>query len=190
MKITDTISVNPSKKAMGHVESSESIFRANILGSQTESQSIDLVKVLFPAAKSGLFEYRKYETPMRTLFATILIVTGISLLTTSLVSYSAAFAICTLCFGGFLAIGLFTRPVMLGASVYYCICGALALRSGMADMTSFSLMFGSLIFGLIGAGKYSCDTILRSAIIRHRRLSERKMKENFMGYKAFHSVKF
>lgn len=187
MKISDTISVNPGKTALGHVDSSSSILRNPVLGAET-SHHFDLVKVLFPASKSGLSEFRKYDVPLRTIFATILIVTGITILTIQSEIHSIGFAICTLCFGALLAIGMFTRPLMLGASLYYCIIGALTLRSGNVDMTIFALMFGCLIFALVGAGKYSCDTLIRQGIIRHKRNNEKKRKENMMSYKVFHHI--
>lgn len=189
MKITDTISVNPSKTTMGQVENAASIFRSPVIDRHS-SLTFDPIKVLFPTTGLGINEYKKYETPLRTLFATILIVTGISMLTSFGLSEGIGFAVCTLSFGAFLALGLLTRPVMLGASIYYCIMGALGLRAGAPDLTVFSLMFGCLIFGVIGAGKYSCDTLIRGAILRNKRASVRRNKENYMGYKAFHKVKF
>lgn len=191
MKIADTISVNPSKSTLGQVESQgSSIFRSPVIGVNQNTHSIDLVKALFPTSNAGTLEYKKYAVPFRTLFATILIATGILLLTSPVVGYSVSIAICSLCFGASLALGIFTRPVMLGASVYYCIMGALALRAGTPDMSMFSLMFGSAIFAVIGAGKYSCDFLIRHAILRQRKEAERKRKEDLMSYKAFHSVKF
>lgn len=189
MKIADTISVNPGKTALGHVETPSSILRSQVAGVEN-SRHIDLVKVIFPTTKSGLSEFSKYDVPLRTIFATILIVTGITLLTMPTVTFASSIAICSLCFGGLLALGLFTRPLMLGASVFYCISGALALRTGVADMTVFALMFGCLIFALTGSGKYSCDTLIRHSILCHKRNSERKRKENMMSYKAFHNIPF
>lgn len=183
MKINDTISVNPSKKTLGHVDApASSLFRSPVIGVES-NQSIDALQLVFPTVKNGLGEFTKYAVPLRTLFATILIVTGITLLTTLPAS---AFAICSLCFGGFLALGLLTRPVMLGAAVYYCITGALALRSGAADISLFSLMFGCLIFGITGSGKYSCDALIRTTIKRYSRNREHKLKVDYAGYKAFH----
>ena len=186
MKITDTISVNPSKTALGHVETStSSIFRSQVLGVEKSTHSVNLLKILFPSCEAGMSEYRKYAVPLRTLFATILIVTGITLIETSV---SIGFAICSLCFGTLLALGLFTRPLMLGAAVYYCILGAISLRTGTPDLSLFSLMFGCLIFAIIGSGKYSCDTFIRHNILLHRRNNERKRKEMRMSYKAFHTL--
>lgn len=186
MKINDTISVNPSKNTLGHVETpASSIFRTRILEAEPQSSSVDFLSIAFPTVKGGLGEFTKYAVPMRTLFATILIVTGITMLTQAL--HLTAFGVCTLCFGGLLALGLLTRPMMLGAAVYYCVTGALAIRHGSPDISLFSLMFGCLIFGVIGSGKYSCDTLLRSAILRCRRKSARQRHADRLGYKAFHA---
>ena len=184
MKIADTISVNPSKTALGHVETpSSSIFRSPVINAEATSRSVDLVKILLPSDNAGVSELKKYAVPLRTIFATILLVTGITLLEASM---SVGLAITSLCFGAFLALGLFTRPVMLGAAAYYCICGALSIRYGAPNLSVFSLMFGSLLFAVVGAGKYSCDTLLRSFIIRHRKQNYKKDSE----YKVFHNVKF
>lgn len=191
MKVIDTISVNPSKTAMGHVDAGKgtNLFRSHIIGEESPTPSINTTDILFPTVSKGMSEYRKYALPLRTIFATILIVTGITLLEMPVGLHSVGFAICTLCFGTFLALGLFTRPTMLGASIFYCISGALGIRHGMPDVSVFSLMFGALLFAVIGSGKYSCDTLIRTAILRHIKRSERKRKENVMSYKAFHQVK-
>lgn len=191
MKISDTISVNPGKNTLGHVESStSSLFRNPVIDSTPSSHSMNVMSIVFPSTKSGLGEFRKYDVPLRTIFATILIVSGLSMLLSTGVVTSTALGVCSLCFGLFLALGLMTRPVMIGAAVYYCICGALSIRAGVAEISYFSLMFGCLIFGVIGAGKYSCDTLLRNVINRTKRNAVAKRREKMMGYKAFHAVRF
>ena len=190
MKITDTISVNPGKTALGHVDkASSSVLRSHIIGTESSSHSGDLIKLMFPTLGSGVTEYKKYDVPLRTIFSTILIITGITLLTMPTGMHSVGFAIATLCFGAMLGVGLLTRPVMLGASIFYCVCGALALRAGTADVSVFSLMFGCLIFAIMGAGKYSCDTLIRKGIKSHNRKLENKRKEECLGYKAFHHAR-
>ena len=198
MKATDTISVNPSKTALGHSETpSGAIFRTPVIGADAKSPSLNLMQLVFPTTGAGVNEYKKYAVPLRTLLATILIAFGVTLLTSPVATLAApvslspvAFAVCTLAFGAFLALGLFTRPVMAAASLFYCIIGALALRAGTPDLSVFSLMFGCAVFCILGAGKYSCDTLIRRSIMRHKISSTRKHKANCMGYKAFHKVNF
>ena len=188
MKITDTISVNPSKTALGHVDTpAKTLFRTSIIGGEAHSRPVDLLRILFPSCAIGNKELRKYEVPLRTVFATILIVTGITLIENSL---SLSIAIPTICFGAILALGLFTRPVMLGAAVFYCIEGALSIRYGHFNLNVLSLMFGCLIFAVMGGGKYSCDTLIRNLIFRHKSKISPKYKEDFLGYKAFHRVRY
>lgn len=190
MKITDTISVNPSKTALGHTESTSSpFFRSQVISVENPSNSVDILKLVFPTYRSGLGELTKYEVPLRTLFATILIVIGISMLVAPYTTQGVAFAICTLCFGGFLALGLLTRPIMIGAAIYYCVSGAISLRMGAPDISVFSLMFGCILFGILGSGKYSCDSLIRGAIKHSQLKNDGKNKENFLGYKAFHKVR-
>lgn len=189
MKISDTISVNPGKSTLGHAEA-PSIFRNPVIGTESVSKPLEIVKVLFPSTTSGVSEYKKYDLPLRTLFATILIVSGITMLSVPYGIYDSWFAITTLCFGGFLTFGLLTRPIMAAAAVFYCISGALALRSGVADITVFSLMFGCAIFCVTGSGKYSCDSLIRHGILRHRIKAEKKRKDAILGYKAFHNINF
>ena len=189
MKLTDTISVNPGKTALGHTDAASALFRNPVLGNQS-ARTFDAMALIFPSSAAGTSEFRKYSVPLRTLFATILLVTGITALSMPFGPYSVAFAVCSLAFGAFLGLGFLTRPVMAGAAVYYCICGALSLRAGAPDITTFSLMFGCAIFCVVGAGKYSCDTLIRRAIRRHIAAGEKKRKENTLGYKAFHSVRY
>lgn len=190
MKITDTISVNPSKTAVGHIEMpADSIFRQNVLTSSEETSSLNLAKVIFPTRKAAFGDYAKYSIALRTLFATILIVSGLSMLSAPVVA-NTGMAICSLCFGGILALGLITRPLMIGAAAFYCIMGALSIRTGVADPSTFSLMFGCLIFAVLGAGKYSCDDLIRSAIRRNSQKKAHSKSDNDPGYKAFHKVRY
>lgn len=191
MKVTDTISVNPSKTALGHVETaSSSILRRRVIDEEQTANKVDLKKIVFPTLSSGVTEYKKYEVPFRTLFATILIVSGLAILIGNMAIHSVGFAVATICFGGFLAIGLLTRPVMLGASIFYCIVGALSIRTGNPDLSVFSLMFGCLIFAVIGSGKYSCDNMIRHEIDILKGKQSNIKKEDIWGYKIFHNVKF
>ena len=189
MKVSDTISVNPGKTALGHVETPSTLFRNPVLGVES-SRHFDILNICFPTSKGGTTEFRKYDVPLRTIFATILIVTGITMLTIPYGIHGTAFAVCTLCFGSFLALGLLTRPIMLGAAIFYCIVGALSLRAGLADITIFSLMFGCLIFAVLGSGKYSCDALIRNGLMRLKKRSKIKREQEMLGYKAFHKVRF
>lgn len=186
MKLTDTISVNPGKTALGHVnEEARNLLRANVLKGDVQKERLDLLSFFFPTTSSGLFSVKKYALPLRTLFATILIVGSILMLESNPYAYSAGYAIALMTAGGMLAIGFLTRPVMALTTVFLAIWGALSIRWGRPDMNSFSLMFGSAIFALTGSGKYSCDEALFKVIRKYRKEKEARRKSEGLSYKAF-----
>ena len=188
MKATDTISVNPGKTTLGHVESTNSsILRANIINRETQASHIDLLSLLFPTTSAGINEFKKYALPLRTLFATILIVGGLTLAQTGI---NPPFAILEIVFGSMLALGFLTRPAMACASVYFAVVTALSIRAGQPDLTALSLIFGCALFFALGSGKYSLDMLIRSMIKRHQRNAAIRRSANALGYKAFHYAKF
>lgn len=186
MKVTDTISVNPGKTALGHSESkSENIFRTSVIN--REAKGIDALTLLLPSSVSGINEFKKFALPLRALFATILIVAGLTLLQSV---HASALGILEIIFGGLLALGLFTRLAMAGASVYFAIMAALSIRAGRPDLIPLCLMFGTALFCALGSGKYSLDMMLRSLFVRHKKNQEKKRSEKALSYKAFHYARY
>lgn len=191
MKTSDTISVNPGKVTLGQTESNTAnIFRANVIDRNKHTGSVDILAVLCPSVGSGVNELKNYALPLRALFATLLIVAGLTVLQTSSGIQLTAMGVLELVFGSLLAIGFLTRPIMAAAAVYFAIAGALSIRSGQTDITSLCLMFGCGLFCILGSGKYSVDLMLRSAILKYRKRKAARRSSEVLGYKAFHSVKF
>lgn len=186
MKITDTISVNPGKTALGLKEESSNIFRTNVVKHEIESKRFDLLSLVYPSTTSGILGFKKYSLPLRSLFATILIVSGITIIENPIGIHGTGFGVVEIVFGSLLALGFLTRPVMTGAAIFYAVSTALELRGGVSDITSLTLMFGSFLFCITGAGKYSVDTLIRGAIKRHIKRTKIKKCDLAMGYKAFH----
>ena len=186
MKIADTISVNPGKTTLGHTESRESsLLRANVID-RSQKKPADVMGFLFPTASLGLGDVKKYALPLRILFATILIVSGISFVQTPGAIHALGAGVLEIVFGALLAFGLFTRPAMAGATIYFAVVAALSIRSGVADLSALTLTFGSAFFMLAGSGKYSADFLIRTLVKRARIKNRKNRKNNIMGYKAFH----
>lgn len=188
MKTTDTISVNPGKSTLGHVnEEARNLFRKNIISGSTEhSAKWSPAEWLFPTTAAGVDEFKKYALPLRVLFATILIVSGLTVVEATTPGFSLGYGIAMMTAGGFLALGLLTRPVMAVSSVFLAIYGALALRSGNVQISDFSLMFGCLFFAATGSGKYSIDQFIKRGIHRISERKEKAVKDGKFTYKAFH----
>ena len=187
MKITDTISVNPGKTAVGHETLTNSLLRTPVINKENISNHIDLISFICPSTGLGIDAFKKYALPLRCIYATILIIAGLILLEDPM-SKSIALGIIEITTGGFLAVGLLTRPVMIAASLYFIITSALSIRVGATDITTLSLLFGSLLFSAFGSGKYSLDFIIRKAIRKAKRDKIDKCMRN-QGYKAFHFVR-
>ncbi|MCH5224006.1 MAG: DoxX family protein [Muribaculaceae bacterium] len=190
MKIQDTISVNPGKTALGHTEDyTSAIFRTQVVNKEAASHKIDLVSFLFPSTAAGFTGLKNYALPLRALFATILIVAGLSSMATLGGFHAMGLGIVEIVFGGLLAIGVLTRPVMFGAAIFFAIYSALSVRTGHADISSLSLMFGCFIFSAMGSGKYSVDLLLRKSVKKAIKHSKIKKANSAMGYKALHYAK-
>ena len=190
MKIAETISVNPGKATLGHQESvARNLLRSSVIDNSAEKSSIDILSFIFPSTGSGVTELKKYALPLRALFATILIVTGLTFVENPALIHGSGFGIVEIVIGGLLAIGFLTRPIMAGASVYFAIVAALSIRNGLPDMSTLTLLFGTLLFCVLGSGKYSLDSTMRSLIGRAKKTLRQKKANEAAGYKAFHYAK-
>ena len=185
MKTTDTISVNPGKNTLGRVneEAIEKLIRSSVIDRNTsKSASSEILSMVFPGTKSGLNQLKNYALPLRAIFATLLILTGLSMAQVS----SLGLGIAVMIVGAFLAIGFLSRPLMLVAAAFFAIYCALQFRTGMVDLNFLSMMFGCLIFAATGSGKYSCDVLIKSAVRRHILAKQDENRKNALSYKAFH----
>ena len=184
MKIADTISVNPRNTTLGQSEKADNMFRVSIINKEASKNS--LFSLAIPSEATGIAEIRKYALPLRTLFASILIVTGISIIQTASLPINTSIAIVEIIGGIFLAFGFLTRPIMLISAIFFGITTALSIRTGNTDFSILSLMFGCLIFSALGSGKYSIDFLNRRAMLRSKRKSKIIKSSRALGYKAFH----
>ena len=194
MNTTKTISVEPAKITLAELKNKEKaaqFLRASILQKENQkTEKISLVNIFFPTKQMANEALVKFSVPLRTIFSAILIISGLSFFENSnyLISSYSCVAILEIIFGVFLAIGLLSRIVMAASSIMFVLCGIISLRSGYSDITAFALMFGSVLFFIMGAGKYSCDTLIRRNIKKFLVNKKRKAQEERLSYKAFSYV--
>ena len=84
--------------------------------------------------------------------------------------------------GSMLIMGLFTRLAMAVATIGFGIIASLDISNGMFDMQALMSCVACLVFLIFGAGKYSCDFLLRKAIIIRNIRKLRKKREQEMAY--------
>ena len=185
MKISDTISVDPGKITLGDRNSKvmDSLIRTNILNDEN-ARHYPLSAFLFPSVSRSHFMLDYFSVPLRTIFSALLIIVGIVSLQQISAPFALGFAIIEISLGVMLALGLFSRIFMALGAVFFGISGAIALRSGVADLNLFFLMFGCILFFLIGAGKYSCDAMIGKLLKRNN--GKKNNSVNALDYKAFH----
>lgn len=185
---TETISVNPGEKTLGksNNELAYKLFRNSILENKTD-RKIDFISLVLPSNKSGIELLEKYYLPLRTIFAALLIISGIQQLegTFSILNYNVI-GIIEICLGAFLAFGLFSRLFMGISIAFYLILGIVSMRLGLVNLYLFVMMFGSSLFFAMGSGKYSCDTLIKKALIIKKRKNEIERNNKRMSYKAFY----
>lgn len=193
MKISDTISVDPSKTTLGarNNEAIDTLLRTSVRSFDNAeiSRNSALTTLLFPSARKGLSAFDKFSVPMRSVFASLLIISGITTLQTAIPAapYFLWSAIIAIAAGAFLALGMFTRTTMGISAIFFAIMGMIALRAGISDPYSFMLMFGCMVFFLTGAGKYSVDECMRK-ILKRNRISKNKKSGIELSYKAYQEV--
>lgn len=96
-----------------------------------------------------------------------------------------AFAIMEIVTGTMLALGMLTRMAMLVPTLGF---GAFAVASAMNasfNMEALSCLMACIIFLIFGPGKYSCDFLIRKAIISHSEGKRNKLVKKRMSYQAF-----
>ena len=193
MNTTKTISVEPAKITLADKKNKElamQFLRTSVLNKDYDhNHKKEILNLLFPTQNLANETFVKFSVPLRTIFSAVLIVSGISYFEGNGLGIGSLWiSILEIIFGTFLALGLFSRIVMGGATVIFALTGLIALRHGINDVTAFSMMFGSLIFFVMGAGKYSCDSMIRKYIRKREIIKRRKSQDEYVSYKAFSYV--
>ena len=189
MELNKTISVEPGKVTLAeknHKKITADFLRMSVLD-RSESKDLDLTELLFPGKSITYKALQQFYLPLKSVFSAILIILGINMLTVPQVSggFFTFISIFEIISGVMLGIGLLTRPVMALNSIFMLASGIISLRHGIVDISTFSYMFGSLMFVVLGSGKYSCDYYIRK-IFKSLKLKRERMKgKNYMSYRAF-----
>ncbi len=87
--------------------------------------------------------------------------------------------------GSLLAIGLLSRIAMLTATCVFGYLSVIAIMAGYFDIQTLMLCFGSLVFLTIGTGKYSCDFLIRKAMVIRAKRKQKELREHRLSYRAY-----
>lgn len=196
MNQTNVISVNPGVKTLGELNIGNSTIvrisrKLTRPGRVSASPFKAIVRFVFGVSRdrSGTFSTKMAMLRMSAAAITILAVLWQS---GGLEAAPTAPVLAMLAFGVSLALGLFTRLVAASAMA---ICGYmfyLSIMGGTPDAMSAVSLVVSLMFALLGPGRYSADQLIVkgfTAIYRRSRArAARREKKAEFDYKAYHRV--
>lgn len=196
MNQTNVISVNPGVKTLGELNIGNSTIvrisrRLTRPGRVSASPFKAIVRFVFGVSRdrSGSFSTKMAMLRMSAAAITILAALWQS---GGLEAAPTAPVVAMLAFGVSLALGLFTRLVAASATA---ICGYmfyLSIMAGTPDVMCAVSLVASLMFALLGPGRYSADQLIVkgfTAIYRRSRArAARREKKAAFDYKAYHRV--
>lgn len=192
MSITKIISIDPTRKTLGsiHSEITERILRnSNISHGDNTLSSRQLVNFIF-GIPSGSTLFNSCIFLVRTLFATVLILSGSLILSNEVNAPTTfiapqLFAIGQILIGGMLFFGLLSRLAMAAGFTAFAFVAVKSILAGSLVISPIVLGSICLIFMLLGTGRFSCDFLIRKAIILNAVRKRKKIAEHRLSYRAY-----
>lgn len=196
MNQTNVISVNPGVKTLGELNIGNSTIvrisrRLTRPGRVSASPFKAIVRFVFGVSRerSGTFSTKMAMLRMSAAAITILAALWQS---GGLEAAPTAPVLAMVAFGVSLALGLFTRLVAASAMAICSYMFYLSIMGGTPDAMSAVSLVVSLMFALLGPGRYSADQLIvkgSTAIYRRSRArAARREKKAEFDYKAYHRV--
>lgn len=182
------IKVNPAVDALGSLNKDMALnaIRMNVYKEGREAakeKSGKLLRVLFGQTSVGINSSRTILIT-RMLFGIVMILGGFMIGSELGNKYCAASVIGVVT-GFMLLPGILTRVSLIISSLYMGYFALTGLVAGNIEMIEMIMASGSLIFALIGPGRFSADAILRRNIFRMvRRRETHNLMERRFSYKA------
>ena len=193
MNIAETISVNPVSKTLGAMnpEATMEFIRSHSNQAQTEKiEKNRSSKILLASSTPNVKGFGVAMLVLRFLFASLLIVSGSLILYGETISNIGfmdpqIIAIAEITIGAMLALGLFSRVAMSASVICFGYASFLSIEAGVFDLQSLLLCLGSSYFLIMGTGRFSCDFLIRKAMVIRRQRKERKLREDRLTYRAY-----
>lgn len=194
MNIADTISVNPVSKTLGalHPEAAVRYFNTYAADNSRQKKTAkkSFSKFFFASSAPSVNRFGATVLLFRFLFATIFIISGSFILSGNLqapVDFISPlyFGLGEIIVGSLLAIGLLSRIAMLTATCVFGYLSVIDIMAGYFDIQTLMLCFGSLVFLTIGTGKYSCDFLIRKAMVIRAKRKQKELREHRLSYRAY-----
>ena len=188
----DTISVNPVKKTLGalHPDATVKFLRNRALAARSLNHRKLFLNFTFACSTPGVKRFSGYMLLFRCMLAALLIVSGSFILYGEIEAPATLlephlFALTEIIAGGLLVIGFLTRLATACLTLLFGVMATEAVMAGVFDMTALLLCAGCVAFFIMGAGRFSCDFLIRKAIIKGASRRRRTNKSNRKTYRAY-----
>ncbi|MDE6753207.1 MAG: DoxX family protein [Muribaculaceae bacterium] len=189
----DIISVDPARTTLGalHPEITERLARkVNVNAPSALSSKKMWLNMTFASSTPGVARNSRTLLLLRLCFAALLIVSGSFILYGEILTPNATlapsvFAALEIAAGSMLALGFLSRFAMLTMVALFGVMSYDSISAGVFDMQSLLCCFASLAFLIMGTGRYSCDFLIRKAIILSAARRRRQRKADRFSYKAY-----
>lgn len=196
MNASNVISIDPGQKTLGtlNMQGAPTFLRKHVITEQAAGKRGKRVLLNTLFARCGISSGARSLrlVIMRVVFAGLLTICGIMRLTSvDEVIYDMSLphiaSIIMFVVASSLATGLLVRPVSSIATLLWGILGVMQLLVGEFVPEIWFCAFGTLVFAVSGAGRYSLDGLARHLLSRERRegRKSRKLASKRMSYEAF-----
>ncbi|MDE5713878.1 MAG: DoxX family protein [Muribaculaceae bacterium] len=173
MNVSDTLSVDPGRTTLGdlHPEfNAKKLRRKKLAGMRIKRPKRNILNFIF--AINSLRSNGKSLAMLiiRCALGALLIVSGSFIIEGEIFPpfeniNPVLYATLEIFAGSMLVLGMFTRLAMALATIGFGIIAFFDIYHGVFDMQALMSCVACLVFLIFGAGKYSCDFLLRKAII-------------------------
>lgn len=196
MNVSNIISVDPAKKTLGeqHPEFTAEFLRNTVVCKQAETQnSHKLLNVLFGSSSPSANRFAGYMLMFRAMFSSLLIVSGAFILSGEILAPASplapeALAIGEISVGALLCAGLLTRYAALASTALFLVMTIQSIIAGVFNVQAMMLLYASIGFLVMGAGKYSCDSAISKAFRNYMIRRRERRRQERLSYKAFRNA--
>lgn len=190
MNVSDTLSVDPGRTTLGDLHpdlNAKAIRRKRLAGMRIKRPQKKILNFIFAINSLRSNGKSLAMLVIRCALGALLTVSGCFIIKGEIYppfeNIDPVLYGCLEIFSGsMLIMGLFTRLAMAVATIGFGIIASLDISNGMFDMQALMSCVACLVFLIFGAGKYSCDFLLRKAIIIRNIRKLRKKREQEMAY--------
>lgn len=192
MNVAETISINPVDKTLGALNPAAAarFVREHTAPVKSTSNKKGVLDFCFATSAPGMKRFGKQMLLFRSMFATLLIISGSFLVSGEIVSTSdlltsTTLGIAEIVMGSMLVLGFLSRYAMMASTVLFGIFAGTSIANGVFDTSALLFCLGSMVFMIVGTGKFSADFLIKKALITRAITHRHQQRADRLTYRAY-----